>query len=115
LPPPHVPRPGEERRATGGELERRRRHRLEEPAVVCDEDDGGVQRLQLTLEPLEAGHVEMVRRLVEEEQVWIAAERSGERSTRKPAAGARAQPSAQADVGETEPAQHRGGAAARAA
>ena len=32
-----------------------------------DEDDGGVDRLQLALEPFEAGDVEVVRRLVEEQ------------------------------------------------
>ena len=55
LAPPCVPRPGEERRAPGGQLQRRGRHRLEEPAVVRDEDHGGVEREQLALEPLEAG------------------------------------------------------------
>src|SRR6185437_2569135 len=42
LPPPHMPLAGEERRAAAIELEHRRRHSLEEPAVVGDEDDAGV-------------------------------------------------------------------------
>ena len=64
---PDVPLAGEEGRAPVLELEHRGRHRLQEPAVVRDEDDGGVDRRQLLLEPLDRGHVEMVRRLVEEQ------------------------------------------------
>jgi hypothetical protein len=58
---------------------------------VRDEDHGRVERLQLALEPLEACDVEMVGRLVEEQQVGIAAERSRERGPRQLAAGERAQ------------------------
>ena len=43
---PVVPRAGEVRRAAGLQLEHGGRRRLEEPAVVRDEDDGGVDRLQ---------------------------------------------------------------------
>ena len=89
LEPPRVPRPGEERRPPGDELERRVRHRLEEPAVVRDEDDPGVERAELVLEPLEARDVEVVRRLVEEQQVGVAAERARERGARQLAAGER--------------------------
>ena len=67
LAPPHVPRTWKERRASGGQLERRRRHGLEEPPVVRDEDDGRIERLQLPLEPFEARDVEVVRRLVEQQ------------------------------------------------
>ncbi len=67
----------------------RRRDRFEEPAVVRDEDDGGVDRLQLALEPFEAGDVEVVRRLVEEQEVWVAAERACQRGARQLAAGER--------------------------
>jgi hypothetical protein len=45
---------------------------------VRDEDDRGVDRLELPLEPLEARDVEVVRRLVEEQEVRVAAECSGE-------------------------------------
>src|SRR5262249_6678957 len=62
---PVVPRACEERRASGFELEDGGRNRLEEPAVVRDDDDAGVERLQLALEPFEARDVEVVRRLVE--------------------------------------------------
>ena len=91
LAPPRVPRAGEERPAPGLELERRRRHRLEEPAVVGDEDHGRVERGELALEPLEVRDVEVVRRLVEQEQVGVAAERARERGARQLAARERAQ------------------------
>ena len=68
--------PVEEERLGPPELEHRRRHRLEEPAVVRDEDDRRVERRQLALEPLEALDVEVVRRLVEQQQVGVAGERA---------------------------------------
>ena len=73
-----MPRSGEIRRASRLELEDRSRDRFEEPAVVRDEDDARVERLQLSLEPLDAVDVEVVRRLVEQQQVRIASERSRE-------------------------------------
>src|SRR6188472_3078483 len=71
---PVVPRAGEVGRASGLELEHGGRDGVEEPAVVRDEDDGRVDRLQLALEPLETRDVEVVRGLVEEQEVGIAAE-----------------------------------------
>ena len=105
LAPPGVPRAGEERRAAGLELERRGRHRLEEPAVVRDEDDGGVERGELRLEPFEARDVEVVRRLVEQQQVGVAAERARERGARQLAARERLQAPVEVVVVEAEPAQ----------
>ncbi|MDX6518293.1 MAG: hypothetical protein QOF50_1139 [Gaiellaceae bacterium] len=64
---PDVPRSREVRRAAVIELEHGVRDRLEEPAVVRDQDDRRVERLQLALEPFEARDVQVVRRLVEEE------------------------------------------------
>jgi hypothetical protein len=64
---PLVPRPGEVRRAPGLELEYCIRHGFEEPAVVGDDEDAGVEGLQLALEPLEALDVEVVGRLVEQQ------------------------------------------------
>ena len=43
-----------------------------------DEDDSRVERLQLLLEPFEAGDVEVVRRLVEQQEIRVAAERARE-------------------------------------
>ena len=79
LAPPLVPRAREEERAAALELEHGGRDGLEEPAVVRDEDHGRVERRQLALEPLEALDVEVVRRLVEQEQVGVAGERAAER------------------------------------
>ena len=75
---PFVPRAGEVRRASGLELEHGVRDRFEEPAVVGHDHHAGVEGLQLPLEPLEALDVEMVGRLVEEQEVRIAAQRSAE-------------------------------------
>ena len=86
LAPPRVPRAGEEERAAGLELEHRRRHRLEEPAVVRDEDD---RRRRATAAPARATRgldVEVVRRLVEQQQVGVARERARQRGTRELAA-----------------------------
>ncbi len=43
-----------------------------------DEDHCGVERAEPLLEPLEAPHVEMVRRLVEQQEVGIAGERAAQ-------------------------------------
>jgi hypothetical protein len=45
---------------------------------VGDEDDGRVDRLELALEPFEVLDVEVVRGLVEEEQVGAPRERARE-------------------------------------
>ena len=79
-----------------------------------DEDDRGVDRRQLALEPLEALDVEVVRRLVEEQQVGIAGERAGERGARQLAAREGGELAVEVGVAEAEPAEHRGGAVAPA-
>ena len=104
--------PGEVRRASGVELEHGGRRRLEEPAVVRDEDDAGVERRQLGLEPLEARDVEVVRRLVEEEQVGVATERARERRARQLAAGERVEQAVEIGVREAEAARDRADALA---
>ena len=72
-----------------------------------DEDDGGVDRRQLALEPLEALDVEVVRRLVEEQQVGVAGERAAERGACQLAAGERLELPVEVVVVEAEPAQRR--------
>src|SRR6185437_14767471 len=89
-------------------LEGRVRDRLEEPAIVRDEDDGGVQRRELALEPFDARDVEVVRRLVEEEEVGVAGERAGERRARQLASREGAQAAVEVVVGEAEAADDRG-------
>ena len=54
-----------------------------------DEHDRGVERDQVLLEPLERRDVEMVGRLVEQQQVGVAGERPGERGAGQLAAGER--------------------------
>ena len=73
-----------------------------------DDDDSGVERPQLPLEPLEALDVEVVRRLVEQEQVGIAAERPRQRRARQLAARERFEWPVEMLVPEAEPAQNRG-------
>src|SRR6266545_1646355 len=104
LDPPAVPRPGEVRRASGLELEHRRRRRLEKPPVVRHEDDGRVERGELVLEPLEARDVEVVRRLVEEQQVGVASERARERGPRQLAARERLERAVEVFLAEAEAA-----------
>ena len=92
---PGVPGAGEEARPLCLQLQHRGADRLEEPAVVGDEDDGGVELDQVLLQPLERGDVEMVRRLVEQQQVRPArrgrgpARRGSARRRRRSRAGAR--------------------------
>ena len=104
---PLVPRAGEVVRSAGRELEHGGRDGLEEPAVVRDEDDRSVDRLELPLEPLEVLDVEVVRRLVEQEQVGAARERAGERRAGQLPAGERAERPVEIVVGEAEPAHGR--------
>jgi hypothetical protein len=84
---PGVPGPGEEAAALGLDLQHRGPDRLEEPAVVSDEDDGRVEVDEVALQPLQRGDVEVVRRLVEQQQVGAGGERAGERGAGQLAAG----------------------------
>ena len=69
-----------------------------------DEDHAGVERRELPLEPLEALDVEVVGRLVEQQEVGVARERAGERGARELAARERLQRPVEVGVGEPEPA-----------
>ena len=75
---------------------------------MCHEDHGGVDRLELALEPLEVLHVQVVRRLVEEKQVRAARERPCERRAGQLSAGERAERPVEIVVGEAESAHGRG-------
>ena len=77
-----------------------------------DEDHRGVERLQHALEPLERLDVEMVRRLVEQQQVGLRGECPRERRARQLAARERVQRPVEVGVGEAEPAHDRGRAVA---
>ena len=79
--------PGEELAAPGLELEHRGADRLQEPAVVGDEHDRGVERDQVGLQPLERLDVEVVGRLVEQQQIGVPGQRPAERGAGQLAAG----------------------------
>ena len=87
LAPPDMPLAGEEDGAPAVELEHGGRDGLQEPAVVRDEDDARVDRLEHPLEPLERLDVEVVRGLVEQQQVGLgrrARARARRASARRP-------------------------------
>ena len=64
------------------ELDDARDHTVEEGAVVRDDDECAGMRGQRALEPGEAGEVEVVRGLVEQEHVGAGAQHGGERRPR---------------------------------
>ena len=63
--------------------------RVEEEAIVRDEDDGVRVGVQVLLEPVARLEIEVVRRLVEQQQVRLAEQQLGERDAHLPAAGER--------------------------
>ncbi len=71
------------------------------------EDHAGVERLQLALQPLEARDVEVVRRLVQKDQIGVAAERSCERGARQLAAREGRERAIEVVLCEAEPAHDR--------
>ena len=73
------------------ELEHAGGDALQEPAVVRDEQDRAGQRRQLVLEPFERAQVEVVRGLVEQQQVGLRREHARERRARQLAARERAE------------------------
>jgi hypothetical protein len=99
---PGVPRALEEAAAPGLDLEHRGADGLQEPAVVGDEDDRRVELLQGLLEPLERLDVEVVRRLVEQQEVRAGRERAGEAGAGELAAGERLEVAVEVGVGEAE-------------
>ena len=103
---PGVPGAGEEAAALRLQLQHRGADRLEEPAVVGDEDDGGIEVDEVALEPLQRGNVEMVRRLVEQQQVGAGGERAGQRGAGQLAAGEGREPAPGRLLAEAEAAEH---------
>ena len=75
------------RDAVGPELHDRRHHPIEEVAVVRDDDHGAVVRRQVALEPGERLEVEVVRRLVEQEERRAQEEQPRERGAHAPPPG----------------------------
>ena len=71
------------------EPDRRAREPLQQPSVVADQHDSGAHRGQLALQPFDARQVEMVGRLVEQQDVGKRRQRPGERGAARLAAGQR--------------------------
>jgi hypothetical protein len=69
---------------------------------VCDEHHGRVERDQLALEPFEARHIEMVCRLVEQEQIRISSEGTRKRCACQLSARERLQPAIEIGVHKAE-------------
>ena len=111
---PRVPRPGEVGGAAGLELQGRVRDRFEKPAIVRDEQDGRLDRGQLALEPFDARDVQVVRRLVEEEEVRIAGQGTRKRRARELSAGEGGERPLEVGIGEPETADDRFGPVAPA-
>ena len=83
LDPPLVPRPGEELWAPLAQLEHRVADGLQEPAVVGDQNHRGVHSDQHLLEPFERGDVQVVGRLVEQEEIRLRRKRASKRGARQ--------------------------------
>ena len=112
---PDVPRAGEERRAAALELEHRGRRPTRGTSGRGRRGSTAASIVvELLLEPLDDSHVEVVRRLVEQQQVGVARERARERRARQLAAGERVEPPVEIGVAEAEPAQDGGRAVAPA-
>ena len=81
-----VQRPGD----AAVEPDRGAREAFEQPSVVADQDDAGAHPGQLALQPLDAGQIEMIGRLVEQQDVGRGSQRAGQRGAARLAAGKRA-------------------------
>ncbi len=84
------------------------RHRIEEVAIVRDEDDGVRVGDQVRLEPVAGVEIEVVRRFVEQQQIGLAEEQLGEGDPHLPAARERVHRTLRVVGLEAEAAQHGG-------
>ena len=73
------------------------------------QNHGCVERLELAFEPFQTGDVQVVRRLVEEQEIRVARERACQRRPRELAARKRVQRPVELVVGEAETAHEAGG------
>ena len=78
---------------------------VDEVAVVADEDDRAGVVGQEALQPLDAGEVEVVGRLVEQQHVRVLEQEAGERDAHHPAAGELADVALDVRIGEAEPGE----------
>ena len=89
------------------------RHRVEEAAIVADQDQGAAVIAQKPLQPQGGFEVEMIGRLVEQQQVGLGEEDRGERDAHPPAARQIGNRPALHRVVEAEPGEDAGGPARR--
>ena len=87
-------------------------HALEQPAVVRDEDEGPRVVEEELLEPLDRVDVEVVRRLVEQEQIGVGEQRAGQGHACEFAARQRVQTALEHLLGQAEALGDSGEAAA---
>ena len=90
------------------ELARPRRHAVEKVAVVRDEDDGAGVRREVLLEPVDGLDVEVVRRLVEQQDVGLPEEQARERDAHAPAAREGRERAPHLVLGEAQPGEDGG-------
>ena len=83
-----------------------RHDRVEEEAIVRDEDHGVRIVREVFLQPVARVEVEVVRRLVEQQQAGATEQQLGERDAHLPAAGERLARLVRVRRGEAQPAQH---------
>ena len=81
--------------------------RVDEGAVVRDQEDGAGIRLQIALEPEQGVDVEMVGRLVEQQQVRLAEQEPRQRHAHRPAAAERVHRALEVGHLEAEPHEDR--------
>ena len=86
------------------------RHHVQQAAVMADQQDGGGVGLQEALQPQGGFEVQMVGRLVEQQQVWLGRQRRGERHAHPPAAGKGFARAALRLLVEAQPRKNDGGA-----
>ncbi len=88
-------------------------HGVEDVAVVADDEEGSPPVAQEGLQPQGRFEVEMVGRLVEQQQVRLGEERGGEGDAHPPAAGEARQPAFLRRGVETKPGENDPGARRR--
>src|SRR5262245_41275134 len=97
----------EEDRRAAADLRDRRRDAIDEVAVVRDDDERPLVLVERVLQDLAARQIEVVRRLVEEEQVRRAYEKTREGQARLLTAGEHADPLVDVVPGEEEASEDR--------
>ena len=83
-----------------------RNHGVQEPAVVGDHDQCGLVRKQVFRQPLHALHIQVVRRLVEDQHVKVLHQCGGEVDAAAFPTGQLTDRRIQAEIHDAQPAKH---------